>query len=392
MLRTDTIEDCLEILAGFRKESDSFALLKEDYTIMHSIARQTFRGTPLTDRQFALMQTKLLAYKDQFDKADIPLENWIKNLRRPLRSIDREKYIKLQGDKIKVRFPFKKSDIVIINEISHRAEGYEHQKGSHEHFFDYTEQNVLNLLDRFSNKSFKCDQELCEVYHEIKHMEQQKDRYVPGIWDLKLKNVKDNLLAVIKDELGELTNETFLKYSDRKFKYGLEYIEGTIPPRNIKESIAFRNKVVYESKPSVESLDMLLTSLWDLNRFPMLIVLDKEDAENQIHPIVTYYRDILDVQEQSVLFRLDDKDAGFNQLVKDRKLNNWVDNSTKIVYTSKDKLPKILVNCEWQPTVALCFSSMLDKTLNIFVESKCDLVIFREEHTSPFRRHSRIYG
>ena len=30
---TNTIEDCLEILAGFRKESDGFSLMKEDYTI-----------------------------------------------------------------------------------------------------------------------------------------------------------------------------------------------------------------------------------------------------------------------------------------------------------------------------------------------------------------------
>ena len=74
MLNNHTIEDCLEILAGFRKESDGFALIKEDYTIMYSIAKQVFKGTALTDRQFALMQTKLLSYSDQFNKADIPLE------------------------------------------------------------------------------------------------------------------------------------------------------------------------------------------------------------------------------------------------------------------------------------------------------------------------------
>ena len=98
----NTVEDCLEILAGFRKESDNFSLMKEDYTIMHSIARQVFKGTALTDRQLALMQKKLPAYKDQFDNADIPLE--LVKLRKPLRSINREKYIKLQGNKIKIRF------------------------------------------------------------------------------------------------------------------------------------------------------------------------------------------------------------------------------------------------------------------------------------------------
>ena len=389
MLKNHTIEDCLEILAGFRKESDGFSLMKEDYTIMHSIARQVFRGTALTDRQLALMQTKLLAYTDQFDKADIPLE--INNLRNPIRSINREKYITLVNNKIKVRFPFKKSDIILINEISHQSEGYQHQKGSHEHFFDYTEQNVLNLLDRFNQKSFIVDQELFEVYHEIKHMEQQKDRYVPGIYNMEIKNISNNILLLIENDIGKLSTDTFLKYSDRRFKYGIEHIEAP-EPKSLEESIAFRKKKIYESKPSNQPLETLLGSLWNLDRFPMLVVLDKSKAETQLHTMLTYYRDILNSDQQSVLFRLDNKNSGFNQLVKDRKVNNWVDKSTKVVYISKDKLPKLLVNCEWQPTVALCFDSAVDKIVNSFINNICDLVIFREEYLSPFRRHSSIYG
>lgn len=385
----NTVEDCLEILAGFRKESDKFSLMKEDYTIMHSIAKQVFKGTALTDRQLALMQKKLPAYKDQFDNADIPLE--LVKLRKPLRSINREKYIKLQGNKIKIRFPFKKSDIILINEISGNSDGYEHKKGSHEHFFDYTEQNVLNLLDRFSNKSFKCDKELLLVYHEMKHIEMEKEKYIPGIYNMELKNIKDGVQSLIESDIGKLTTSTFVKYADRRFKYGLTHVD-TSDPKNLEESVAFRKSQVYESKPSVETLDQILGSLWNLDRFPMLVILSKNEPEKQLHSMLSYYRDILNVEQQSVLFRLEDKNAGFNQLVRDRKVNNWVDKTTKIVYISKDKLPKLLVNCEWKPTVALCFDSMLDTTVNIFVNSICDLIIFREEYLSPFRRHSSIYG
>ena len=385
----NTVEDCLEILAGFRKESDKFSLMKEDYTIMHSIAKQVFKGTALTDRQLALMQKKLPAYKDQFDNADIPLE--LVKLRKPLRSINREKYIKLQGNKIKIRFPFKKSDIILINEISGNSDGYEHKKGSHEHFFDYTEQNVLNLLDRFSNKSFKCDKELLLVYHEMKHIEMEKEKYIPGIYNMELKNIKDGVQSLIESDIGKLTTSTFVKYADRRFKYGLTHVD-TSDTKNLEESVAFRKSQVYESKPSVETLDQILGSLWNLDRFPMLVILSKNEPEKQLHSMLSYYRDILNVEQQSVLFRLEDKNAGFNQLVRDRKVNNWVDKTTKIVYISKDKLPKLLVNCEWKPTVALCFDSMLDTTVNIFVNSICDLIIFREEYLSPFRRHSSIYG
>ena len=385
----NTVEDCLEILAGFTKESDKFSLMKEDYTIMHSIAKQVFKGTALTDRQLALMQKKLPAYKDQFDNADIQLE--LNKLRKPLRSINREKYIKLQGDKIKIRFPFKKSDIVLINEISNNSSGYEHKKGSHEHFFDYTEQNVLNLLNRFSNKSFKCDKELLLVYQEMKHMETEKEKYIPGIYNMELKNIKHGVKSLIENDIGKLTTSSYIKYADRRFRYGLTHVDFW-EPKNLEESIAFRKTKIYESKPSVETLDQLLGSLWDLDRFPMLVILSKDEPEKQLHSVLSYYRDILNIEQQSVLFRLEDKNAGFNQLVRDRKVNNWVDNTTKIVYISKDKLPKLLVNCEWKPTVALCFDSMLDTTVNVFVNNLCDLIIFREEYLSPFRRHSSIYG
>ena len=94
---------------------------------------------------------------------------------------------------------------MLINEITVNATGYEHAKGSHEHFFEYTEQNLLNLLDRFSGKNFKINRDLFEVYHEVKHMEQQKHKYVPGIYDMQLKNVCDKAHELMKIDLGEFS-------------------------------------------------------------------------------------------------------------------------------------------------------------------------------------------
>ncbi len=53
------IEDCLEYLAGMRESAATFSIEKTDYTIMNSIAKQVFRGTALTERQFAIMQENL---------------------------------------------------------------------------------------------------------------------------------------------------------------------------------------------------------------------------------------------------------------------------------------------------------------------------------------------
>ena len=163
MINVTTIEDLLECSANLRK-APPIKLDVSDMTIMHSIARQVFKGTALTDRQLALMQEKLTHYKDQFINLEIDFDFAIDQLRQPLRHIDRSKYIKIVEDWIVVRFPFRKTEIVLVQEAATRAgDGYHHQKGSHKHSFEFTECNVINLLDRFTNKEFVIDEELLEV-------------------------------------------------------------------------------------------------------------------------------------------------------------------------------------------------------------------------------------
>ena len=391
----ENIEDCLEHLAGMRESSVKFTIEQTDFTIVNSIARQVFKGTALTDRQFALMQEKLVAYKAQFVEAGVEnLEDLLQRTRQPLRQIDRSKYIKCQDNTIVVRFPFNKTDICYIHEFAGTAEGYHHQKGTHIHYFEYNERNVLNLLNRFTKKDFVIDDELLEIYNKIKVINDNPQQYLSGINDnYNLININPKLATTIQKEVGEASAESFTKLYDRRFRYGFNYVTDFGKARNeLEHQIASRTDVMYHSKPSTESADSILSALWNLDRFPLLVILDNDLAEEQLYMFANYYRDILDTKEQSVLFRLEEKDSGFNQLVKDRKLNNWVDKDTKVVYISKSKLPKILVKNEWKPSATFSFTSSLDRYLNNYVSFNCDLIVYREETMSLMRRHSKYYG
>ena len=387
------IEDCLEYLAGLRQSPVEFTIDKPDHTIMTSIARQTFRGLALTDRQSALMHEKLQAYRDQFINLDWDFDYAVNQLRQPLRHIDRSKYITVKDERILIRFPFSKTSIVSVEQVVRKTNSYkyEHEKGSHEHTFPYTESAVMHLLDEFINKEFKIDQELLDIYANIKAIHSDPQEYLSGIVDGKLINIKDSLATIIKQELGELTTDTLTQFVDRRFRYGFDHIELPTDQSTLVNQIVSRKDKQFHSQPSAHSLHNILDALWKLNRFPLLVVLDNE-PEDQLHELANHFRDILNPEEQSVLFRLEDKDAGFNQLIKDRKLNNWVDKSTKIVYINKSKLPKLLVNNEWQPSAAFCFTSSADRYVDSYISFNCDLVVYREEHISPFRRHSRYYG
>jgi len=388
------LEDCLEHLTGLRESPVKFTIEQTDFTIMNSIARQCFKGMALTDRQSALMKEKLQTYRDQFVNLDWDFDYAVNQLRQPLRSIDRSKYIKLQDNTIVVRFPFNKTDICYIHEFAGTAEGYHHAKGTHIHYFEYNERNVLNLLNRFTKKDFAIDDELLEIYNKAKFINDNPAEYLSGIDDnYNLININSKLALTIQEEVGEASVKTFTKLYDRRFRYGFNHIANLGKARNtLVHEIASRKEAMHHSKPSTESTQDVLNALWELDRFPLLVVLDPTHAEEQLYTLANHYRDILDSNEQSVLFRLEDKDSGFNQLVKDRKLNNWVDKTTKVVYISKSKLPKLLVKNEWKPSAAFSFTSSLDRYLNNYVSFNCDLIVYREEQMSPMRRHSRYYA
>lgn len=386
------LEDCLEYLTGLRESPVKFTIEKTDHNIMTSIARQTFRGVALTDRQSAIMYEKLQSYRDQFVNLDWDFDYAVNQLRQPVRHIDRSKYIKIVDDNIVIRFPFRKTEIMLVQEVANKAgDTYFHEKGSHTHSFALTESNVLQLLDRFNNKEFEIDESLTSLYNEIKDIYNKPKEYLSGISNIELVNIHPTLQPIIKDELGDLTSETMTQFIDRRFRYGFDHVELPTDESKLVNQIVCRKDKTFQSKPSMHSLHNMLDALWKLNRFPLLVILDKE-PENELHEIANHFRDILNPEEQSVLFRLADKDAGFNQLIKDRKLNNWVDKSTKVVYISKDKLPKLIVSSEWKPSAAFSFTSSMDRYVNDYVSFNCDLIVYREEHLSPMRRHSRYYG
>ena len=397
----NNIEDLLEILAGLQL-APKMQIDSTDATIMQSIARQVFKGTALTDRQHALMYEKLQSYREQFVENNYEFDNAIDNLRNPLRQIDRSKYIRLvtspdemmhhhddKGQYIKVRFPFKKSDIVLINEINN-VQDYFHSKGTHEHFFALTEQNLYNVISRFKDKQYEIDQELLEIYNKIVEIKENKEQYVCGIFNNTVLNMHTSIQELASQELGSFTARNKLHYIDRSRRYGINIVD-SVEPNTLTEKIAYRNSIDYHSKPSQENISDVLSSIWNLERFPLLVVLDRSHSEDQLHEMITFYRDILPYESQSVLFR-QEGNSGFNQLVKDRKLNNWVDKNTKVVYISNDKLPKLLLKDNWKPFTTFSYTSTVDTTVDLYTKFNCDLIVYREEMLSPMRRYSRYYG
>lgn len=400
-----TIEDCIEVISGFHKDI-VMEVMSTDYTIMSSIARQVSRGMALTDKQYEVCRSKLITnYKQQFDNIDCDVEQVTENLRQPLRVIDRSKYIRLITEQEKVqmdnlakenkdilwfvvRFPFSKKLIVDLESCIVDRKNYFHPKGSHSHYFLVNETNVFEVIEVFKEKEFNIDSELMDFYNRILVIKNSPKDYIPCIVENNAYNVSDKVHAIANKELGPLTNDSLLLYIDRANRYGITKIDHNLKPNTVIEKIVLRSAAQYLSSPLEEDTISLISAVHSLDRYPLLVIIQEPHAETQLHELFNIFRNIVDPKEQSVLFRLSsDTGQSFNQYIKENNLNNWVDNNTKIVYISNTKLPKLLVTGSWKPIAALAFDSYPLKFIDAYIQSNCDLIIYRDDRMSPFKKY-----
>lgn len=399
-----TIEDCLEILTGIQKHSLKFQIKSSDATIINSIARQVNKGTALTDRQYNAMKLKLADYKEQFENNNIiGFDKALSRLRYQLRSIDRSKYISIVDSPddivipysivnnfIKIKFPFSKTLIVKIESIASKYRNlYYHKKGSHEHYFCISENVIFDIVSTFEKTDFVIDELLIECYNKIIEIKNAKEQYVPGIYSMQFKNINERALKLINENLGILNQGSLIKFIDRRRRYGYQIFDDIDCNDSLLSSIAFRNDMVYHSKPSEHSLHDIVNKIELLDRFPLLVVIDETTAEQNLEECFTRFN--IDSKQQTCLFRLEGEHR-FNQLIKQYNFNNWLDRSIKIVYISNRKIPKLLVKESWRPIATLAFTSSMDRQISTFVQDTSDLIIFREETLSPLRLNSLYYA
>ena len=394
------IEDYVEVVTGLTPYSHQFVLETNDAVLLSSIARQTKRGTALTDRQFSLVKEKLLRYKDQFKDVDpVTFALTIDTLRLPLRSIDRSKSVFLKHGnnraEIVVKFPFNKKTIVLINEISKKhSDGYSHVKGSNEHSFKYYEPTLIDIVELLQDRNFHIEQQLLDMYQEIKKIKETPLDYKPMISNSGLHNVDERVLSIATSEIGELTPLSTVKYFDRALRYGFEKFE-KIHFDNVSDltnKVANRGCQKVYISPKNYNIDNVVDSINELSRYPLLVVLDTNSELEQLTKTFNSLKRYVPPSEHILLDRIEnktDKNYPVNSFIKEQGFSTWLDKNTKVVYIFQQRLPKLLLKTDWSPVATLQNSGMrLHTTVVNYLESRCDLIIAMDEQPSSFERNT----
>jgi len=396
-----TVEDALETLCGFKKDNPKFNIERSDFNLVTSLARQVFRGTGLTDRQYELAKQKLLCYQDQFLSNGITnLESCLQELRIPLRQIDRTRYIKIVYEEghpyIHVRFTFQKKLISAIEAIRLNVKAKtDYDKTEKIHKFEYDEKTLFIIIDALKDKNFELDETCKSIYEQILLF--SKEEVVPGIYNNELKNLPVKGIELLKEEIGSLDKNNLLLYKDRALKYGIEVdnvvdsnfseLANKIANRQVNHNILPKNKY---------NLGDIFLTIEELKRLPILVVLPSENPYDVLVEVYSHLSNLIDNRSMSVLFRLEndgEDGTAFNNYIKEKKLNNSLDIFTKVVYINETKLPKTVAKFQWDPKTILVYGETKIPTTRKILDfySSKDLILFYRDNNENNNHFSRFF-
>jgi hypothetical protein len=393
-----TIESYLELLTGLAG-NNTFTMQSSDRTILNSIARQVHKGVGLTDRQYEVVKEKLLSYADQFIALEYPIHDAVKNTRIPIRQIDRARWIRTAIIKdqlyIGVRFTFNKRLISALEALYNIEEKGLYDKVEKIHYFIFNEINLHKVISELKEKSFEIDSELQERYNLLEMMHNNKNNYIPGIYGLKLQNLHAKAIDYMISSIGEPDIDNLAIYKDRDQLFGIKHFDTDDLNNSINKLTTLSQKIVKRTRPHIlvnsseYTFDRLAESMLELNRYPLLIVLNDDTDFSSLQTVHYSFRNIFSNDDFCTLYRKENdiaENIEFNQYIKDNNLNNPLAINSKIVYTSINKMSKTLLKSSWRPQAAILMGSMRSTKIDAYLQ-ELDLVIHYDTDISPFKKY-----
>jgi len=289
----------------------------------------------------------------------------------------------LQGNFIKIRFPFSKNLIVKIETLSKDKKlNFFHTKGSHEHYVYMTEKSIHDVVQAFQNDKFNIDEELIERFTKIsKIMQDNPLDYLPHYNNGKFYNLSKSAEIYLQDK-----NFNLIHLQDRKKRYGIHSVLPQIELSGLINNIVYRKEIITHVNPEEHAISDVFSVLNELQRYPLLVTLDTAKAYDQIEQIFSATKFMVDTAEQTVLVREDTKESKFNNFIHENKINNRLTDSTKIVYIFKDNLPKLLLKENWFPCAVFSpSSSRITQRVYYFIQEYADLIIYYDNENYSIR-------
>jgi len=364
---------------------------------LESVQAQLSRGNSLTEKQAHLSLIILSKSKhwmrDQISNIDEILDNpqW----KYTFRKLTTEKRIFIDtfnNEKvILVEFPF---DSILVDTFRKRNQGlHELYKGLWDGdkkawIFGLTEKSIAWLGDILIPKNFEVDEEFLELYKFISEIHENIEQHIPMV---TYKNNKFSLINAHKN-IPELSTENLAEALFFARDHGINTWDDEIDSMINNLSVCTRSLLSSTAKQKnwFNSEQIPIFEFEDILKYggPCLILIPGGSELELTKKWTEFALKIgINIEDISVMFRLPNEQASFNQYVKNIGLNNPIIDNTRIVFVStKITKPLVKSNIKFNTAINLGYYNYLHFTMTTMVESVPNLIHYSLKEPTTARR------
>jgi hypothetical protein len=367
-----------------------------DQSVVHSLAVNPTAGKGFTEKQRALVLRLCTKYQYQLTadlgpEVTLALEN--PEFKFPLAQPTlQEKSIKVQGNKILVKFPFSEEIVGKIRKFKTDACVHTVNWDGDEKVWQFAleEGNVLWITNNLLSSEFSVDQEFLEFSGQITEILENMEKYIPTVSHENGQYLFKNTHRTVPQP--ETTNlaETLLLAKHYGISTWDEKVENLIKNANFSPVLTSFLEESISNKPEFDVNENSIDQFTDLFKYnvPALIIIP---GYGEFFTLKTWSAWLKSQgfaeKEISVLFRLDnDTGSMFNDLVRQNNLNNPIDENTKIVFISQ-KIPKPLIKSgiDFKLIVNLGSLSGVHYSVSTFLDGRPDVIRYTDKTKAGYQ-------
>ena len=377
-----TVDQLLLKIINHTSPSIEDVIPKRDFRVLKSMASAVASPAFITENQSKLL---LKIFRENTQKLESFDSDFIRLTSTPLwskifRQVDRvKKFFIGQTDSTKhlvIEFSFSAPIRKTIISGNSKISGLVQQANGRMYYADLTEKNIVELYDLLQPLGFEIDEKIEEFYKIVKNW--SKIDYEN---QFKIDTITNtNFQKAITTDLGIETAIDQNIINDRSLRYQFFTEKTEKNPENLTEKIATRKSTKIWIDKKNFSLEQIFQSVFDLKRFPVLVVFDLYDSQKTLDDLKLLSETLNNFNITSdigIYFRLNNDPVGkeFNQLVATHKYNDKLTASTKVVGVANGKIPKFLLKSDWKPMCILNIGKPVQNNKTAVYSNCCDLII-----------------
>jgi len=374
---------------NFLKEYATVRTLKSvslrDDEVLVSLSKQMAANIYVTERQAELavkiMKENLKYFPNLTDIVKNP--KW----ENSFRIIQRFKYLHLVKNSasdrffIEIGFNHNKTFTKKLDELKNKLSTPLTRVKNNVWQIPYSELDLYLLVELVNSQNFEISPEILEAHREIFEILKQENKdkiYID-------QDISENLKNRVITEVGEIVKTNIL-LEDRKIGFQYEIFDSFFQKKsekNLIEKIATRTSPQIFLSSQKHELTEIISSLQELNRFPMLVIFDSTPEKSEKN-LKILRNSLIENNINSgigIYFRHDNDKNGkpFNEQISQFEYNQPLNNNTAVAGITNLKIPKFLLKLKWQPKSVLVLAQVLGSNRVKLLTDYCDLVIHYQD-------------